>query len=389
MKRVIVLGASGSIGQQTLNVVRDNNGYIIEKISVGYNIKKLIEILEEFSTIKEVALLDEKYLNQLESHYPHISFYIGAKGILHLLDNDNYDIVLNSIIGFAGVLPSLKTIQNNKVLALANKETMVVAGPIVKKMLKEHPQSQIIPVDSEHCAIFQCMQNGRKDDVNRIIITASGGSFRDKSLEELKNVSVQEALNHPNWDMGAMITIDSATMLNKGLEVIEAHYLFGVDYEKIEVVIHKESIVHSMVEYNDSSTIAQLSLPNMEQPIAYALAYPNKAEFFKSSIDFNSALQLNFEPVDYTRFKGLAISYQAGKLGHSYPCVLNAAKEVATRAFLNGEINFLSIVDYVEKALLAHKKVEDPSLKDLVVVDNATRKYTQSLIKKEILNDNN
>ncbi|MDF9867458.1 1-deoxy-D-xylulose-5-phosphate reductoisomerase [Bacilli bacterium PM5-3] len=389
MKKIVILGASGSIGRQALDVIRENTEYEVSKISIGYNVKLLIEILDEFSTIKEVALLDSTFVSELQVAYPEINFYVGQKGILQLLDNIDYDIVLNAIVGFAGLLPSIKVIKSNKTLALANKETMVVGGKHISDLLAQNPQAKIIPVDSEHCAIFQCLQNNDKKSVKRLIISASGGSFRDKTLDELQNVSVADALNHPNWDMGASITIDSATMLNKGLEVIEAHWLFDIDYDDIEVVIHRESIVHSMVEYNDSSTIAQLSKPNMKQPIAYAFAYPNRANFSTGSLDLTKAFSLSFEPIDLKRFKGLKLSYQAGRLGHSYPCVLNAAKEVATKAFLEEKISFLSIVDYVEQALQVHKLIENPSIEDLIKIDNATRVYITNEINKESSNGNN
>lgn len=385
MKNIVVLGASGSIGLQALDVIRNNQDrFSLTKISIGYNIEALFKILEEFTSIKEVALLEKKCLKELQDLYPEIKFYLDNIGILKLLDNNDYDIVLNAIVGFDGLLPSLKTLESDKVLALANKETMVVGGEIVKQMLVKHPQAQIIPVDSEHCAIFQCITNGKKAEVKKIIISASGGSFRDKTLAELKGVSVQEALNHPNWNMGDAITIDSATMLNKGLEVIEAHYLFDIAYDNIEVVIHRESIVHSLVEFKDSSIIAQLSMPNMKQPIIYALGYPNRLDFSESSLNFNEMINLSFQSVDYERFKGLALAFKAGRLGHSYPCVLNASKEVATQAFLNNEIEFLAIVELVQKALESHKLVNNPSIVDLINVDKATRLYVKSIMKEYI-----
>ncbi|MDL2211266.1 1-deoxy-D-xylulose-5-phosphate reductoisomerase [Erysipelotrichaceae bacterium OttesenSCG-928-M19] len=390
MKKIVVLGATGSIGTQALAVIKENStDYEVTKISVGYNIKLLLDILNDFPSINEVALLDDKRIAELQDHYPDINFYLGSKGIIQLLDNGNYDLCLNAIVGFAGLLPSIKVIQSNKTLALANKETMVVAGKQINRLLEQHSQAKVIPVDSEHCAIFQCLASNEIESVKRLVISASGGSFRDKSLEELANVSIEDALNHPNWQMGAAITIDSATMLNKGLEVIEAHWLFGIDYDQIEVVIHRESIVHSMVEYSDSSMIAQLSQPDMKQPIAYALAYPKRAKFSDSSLDLTKIVNLTFEPVDFKRFKGLALAYQAGRQGHSYPCVLNASKEIATQAFLAEKIKFIDIVEYVEKALKAHRVIENPSLEQLVAIDSATRKYVTDLINKEIVDGNN
>jgi len=385
MKEVVILGASGSIGTQALELVKENlDLFKVTRISVGYNIDKLIEILNDFNTLTHVALLDESKIEELKKDYPSIKFYLGSQGIIDLLNDDpTYDIVLNSIVGFAGLEPSIQSIKNGKRLALANKETMVVAGDIINGLLKDYPQSQIVPVDSEHCAIFQCLKNGQPNEVKKILLTASGGSFRDKTLEELNDVTVAQALNHPNWDMGASITIDSATMLNKGLEVIEAHYLFNVDYQDIEVLIHRQSIIHSMVEFQDSSVIAQLSNPDMKQPISYAFNYPERHIFVDSAIDFSKTINLSLEPVDYTRFKGLKLAFEAGIKGKTYPCVLNASKEVATNAFLKEEISFLDIVDYVEKALNHHKGIDNPSIEQLISVDLETRDYVSKLIKGE------
>jgi 1-deoxy-D-xylulose-5-phosphate reductoisomerase len=381
MKKIMLLGASGSIGTQTLAIIKENsNLYNLNKISIGYNTARLYEILKEFPSIKEVALLDESKINELRQAYPMIVFHAQQQGILNLFNDNDYDIVLNAIVGFAGLLPSIESIKRAKVLALANKETMVVAGELIKSLLKEHPQAQIIPVDSEHCALFQCLDKQDAKPLRRLIITASGGAFRDKSLNELEKVTISDALNHPNWNMGNTITIDSATMLNKGLEVIEAHYLFNVDYDNIDVVIHYESIVHSMIEYIDSSIIAQLSNPNMKQPINYALGYPHRVMFTESQIDFSKVLNLTFKPIDLERFEGLALAIEAGKKGDSYPCVLNASKEVATNAFLKGDISFLDITKYVKQALLNHQVVNKPSLDELFIIDAQVRDY----IKKEI-----
>lgn len=378
MKKVIILGASGSIGLQALNVVRSYpDQYQVTKISVGYNVEKLRAILKEFTNIKEVALLDENALPDLEKEFPHVKFSLFEQGILNLINND-YDLVLNAIVGFSGLLPSIKVIEQNKILALANKETMVVAGDIINQLLKAHPQAQIIPVDSEHCAIFQCFDNPK--EVNRLIITASGGSLRDYPLEDLKTVSIEQVLNHPNWSMGASITVDSATMFNKGLEVIEAHYLFNIAYEDIDVVIHRESLVHSMVEYVDKSIIAQISYPNMEQPIEYAFAYPKRLASKLKALDFTNLVRMSFEPVDYLRFPALKLAYEAGKKGQGYPCVLNASKEEATKAFLDKKINFLDIISLVEKALNNYQPQTIDNVKQLIEIDNQTRKLVKRLI---------
>lgn len=388
MKRIVLLGATGSIGQQTLNVVRDNlDKFLINKISIGNNVKQLEAILDEFPSIKEVALIDTDAIEDLKIKYENVTFYSKNKGILQLLDNNDYDIVVNAIVGFAGLLPSIKTIKLGKILGLANKETMVVAGPIIVDILKEFPEAKILPIDSEHSAIFQCLDNNNHIDIKRLIITASGGSFRDKTYKELADVTVEEALNHPNWSMGASITIDSATMLNKGLEVIEAHYLFDIPYEKIEVVIHKESIIHSMVEYTDNSIIAQLSNPNMEQAIGYAINYPNRdIKNNLKPVDFVALKQLSFDTVAQHKYEGLILAYQVGMLGHSYMCVFNASKEVATQAFLDKKIKFLDIVKIVKCVVNDHKVIKNPLLSALIKVDAATRQYTEELIEKEYTN---
>lgn len=383
MKDVVILGVTGSIGVQTLEVIEENsNLFQVTKVSIGNNVVLLDEILSKFKTIKKVALLNKNI--DLENKYSNVEFYYGEQGILDLIDN-NEEIVLNAILGFAGLAPSIKAIETGCRLALANKETMVVAGHLIKDLLKENPSSEIIPVDSEHNALFQCLKGNDQKEIKRLILTASGGSFRDYTYEQLQNVSIEDALNHPNWNMGASITIDSATMLNKGLEVIEAYWLFDIDYDNIDVVIHKESIIHSMIEYSDNSILAQLSYPSMKHPISYALHYPKREVSIKPGIDFKTLSKLHFDSVDDKKFKGLKLAYLAGKKGHSYPCVLNASKEVATSYFLDGKIKFLDIVMYVEKALEEHVVVENASLKQLIEIDRETRIKTKELIEKGVL----
>lgn len=377
MKKIVILGVTGSIGIQGIDVCSNNRDlYEVVKVAGGYNITKLVEIIDTNPSIKEVAIINEIDALFLKERYPHLMVYHGQEGILQLLENDDYDIVLNGIIGFAGLMPSLKTIEKQKVLALANKETMVVAGHIVLDLLKQYPQAKIIPVDSEHSALFQCLNGERRQDIKQLIITASGGSFRDKTLEELEGVTVEQALNHPNWSMGAKITIDSATMFNKGLEVIEARWLFDIDYDQIDVVIHYESIIHSMIKFNDLSIMAQLSKPDMRHPIQYAFSYPERIELKNGhDLDFGQLASLTFKPVDYKRFKALALAYEAGKTGHSKPTVLNAAKEVATDLFLENKITFLAIVELVEQALNAHQLVLNPTLDQIHQVDAWARQF--------------
>lgn len=285
------------------------------------------------------------------------------------------DIVLNAVVGFAGLAPTMKAIQARKDIALANKETLVVAGHLICPLAKEYGVS-LLPVDSEHSAIFQSLNGERHDDVAKIILTASGGSFRDKSRDELKNVTVEQALKHPNWSMGAKITIDSATLFNKGLEVMEAKWLFDVDYDDIEVLIHPESIIHSMVEYQDGAVIAQLGTPDMRLPIQYALTYPRRISVFGSKrLSLSDIGSLHFYKPDFKRFHALDLAYQAGRKGGSMPCVLNGANEQANALFLSGKIKFLDIESLVEKAMVAHQWVDHPSLEQLIEIDAWAREY--------------
>lgn len=391
MKKIVILGASGSIGQQAVEVIRYNQDkYELVKVSVGYNVDTLKSLLREFPSITEAALMASGVLKELVDEFPKVNFYQGKNACVSLLNHDEYDLVLNAIIGFAGLKPSIKTIEMNKTLALANKETLVVAGRIVAELITKHPKAKIIPVDSEHSAIFQAFDDKQYRQVQRLIITASGGSLRDKSRRDLETITIKEVLQHPTWDMGPSITIDSATMLNKGLEVIEARWLFDIDYEYIEVVMHKESMVHSMVEYTDNSIIAQISNPDMKQPIAYAFSYPNRSiNYVTKPVNFARAFSLNFAPMDHNRYPGLKLAYKVGRLGGSYPCVLNASKEVATQAFMDKKIKFMDIVEVVTDMVEAHKKVEDPDVDQLVSIDELTREYTSILIEEEYTHGNN
>lgn len=391
MKKIVILGASGSIGQQAVEVIRYNQDkYELVKVSVGYNVDTLKSLLREFPSITEAALMASGVLKELVDEFPKVNFYQGKNACVSLLNHDEYDLVLNAIVGFAGLKPSIKAIEMNKTLALANKETLVVAGRIIAELLTKHPKAKIIPVDSEHSAIFQAFDDKQYRQVQRLIITASGGSLRDKSRRDLETITIKEVLQHPTWDMGTSITIDSATMLNKGLEVIEARWLFDIDYEYIEVVMHKESMVHSMVEYTDNSIIAQISNPDMKQPIAYAFSYPNRSiNYVTKPVNFARAFSLNFAPMDHNRYPGLKLAYKVGRLGGSYPCVLNAAKEVATQAFMDKKIKFMDIVEVVTDMVEAHKKVEDPDVDQLVSIDELTREYTSILIEEEYTHGDN
>ncbi len=369
MKKISLIGASGSIGKQSIDVIKNNpEDFKLVAFSVGKNIDYANEILSMFDSIKIVCVQNKEDVSKI--NFDNVVY--GNEGLVDIALEDS-DVLITAVVGSIGLIPTIKAIETKKDIALANKETLVMAGDIIMPLIKEHDVN-IFPVDSEHSAIFQCLNGENPKEINKLIITASGGSFRDKTLKDLEGVSKDDALNHPNWSMGAKITIDSATMFNKGLEVIEAHHLFDIDYENIDVLIHKESIVHSMVEFNDFSTMAQLSLPDMRLPIQYALTYPNRLEINNyKSLDLADIGKLSFDKVDFIRFEALALAYEAGKKGHTYPTVLNAANEKAVELFLNDKIEFLDIIKIVKKYLLNHKVVNNPTLEDLLKVDRDIR----------------
>lgn len=380
MKNITILGVTGSIGTQTIDVVKSHNDeFKVIAMSAGRNMKLLEEIMEEVF-VEHICVQEEKDMLYLKTKYPHQQFYYGEDGLVKISTLEDVHIVLNAIVGFAGLLPTIKAIESKKDIALANKETLVVAGHIISDLVKRH-QVALLPVDSEHSAIFQSLHGENPKQIKRILLTASGGSFRDKTREELVGVSVKEALQHPNWSMGAKITIDSATMFNKGLEVIEAKWLFDVDYDQIEVLIHPESIVHSMVEFVDTSIIGQLGNPDMRLPIQYALTYPRRECLVNGeSLDLTKIASLHFNKPDFTRFKALALAYQAGKTGGSMPCVLNGANEEANRLFLEGKIEFLMIEELVEEAMQVHQVIENPTIDQLLQIDQDVRHFVISKI---------
>lgn len=381
MKHISLLGATGSIGTQTLDVIRQHpSEFKLSSMSVGRNIDLALEQVHEFRP-KLLSVQSKDDYDKIVHHVPTGTEVVyGEEGLIEVAQDPDASILVNAIIGSVGLIPTLTAIETGKTIAIANKETLVTAGHIVTEAAKKHGVT-LIPVDSEHSAIFQALNGEDKKEILKLILTASGGSFRDKSRDELKRVTVHEALNHPNWSMGAKITIDSATMMNKGLEVIEAHWLFGVPYEKIDVVLHKESIVHSMVEYIDHSIIAQLGVPDMRIPIQYALTYPNRLQA-RSSERLNLAEigKLHFAAVDFSRYRCLAFAYEAGKVGGTLPTVLNAANEVAVKLFLEERISFLEIETLIERALEHHDVISDPSLDDIIAVDKETRRFVHSII---------
>lgn len=375
MKKICVLGVTGSIGTQTVDVVKNHSDeFQIVAMSAGCNIQLLEEIMSEIH-VEHICVQSSDDMEYLKKKYPHQHFHNGTDGLITIATLDNVDIVLNAIVGFAGLLPTMKAIEAHKDIALANKETLVVAGHLIIPLVKEY-QVALLPVDSEHSAIFQSMNGENHGDISKIILTASGGSFRDKTREELENVTVEQALKHPNWSMGAKITIDSATLFNKGLEVMEAKWLFDVDYDDIEVLIHPESIIHSMVEYQDTSVIAQLGTPDMRLPIQYALTYPRRQPLIGGKkLSLSDIGALHFYKPDLKRFHALALAYKAGRMGGSMPCVLNGANEQANSLFLNNKIRFLDIERLVEEAMNAHEWIDHPSLDQLLKIDQWARKY--------------
>lgn len=380
MKKISLLGATGSIGTQVLDIIRIHpEKYQLVAITSGKNIEITRKIIQEFHP-KFVSVQYKDDYNTLKNEFgANITFSYGDKGLQEAATIEEVDLVVNALMGSIGLEPTLMAIKEGKTIALANKETLVTAGHIVMETAKRY-QVPILPIDSEHSAIFQALNGEDIKTVKRIILTASGGSFRDYSRDELKNVTVEEALNHPNWSMGSKITIDSATMMNKGLEVIEAHWLFDLPYEKIDVILHRESIIHSMVEYHDSSIIAQLGNPDMRVPIQYALSYPERLPLeSKPILDLAKTGTLHFEEMDFGRFPMLKYAYDAGKAGGTMPTVLNAANEVAVHQFLEGKISFLVIEELVEKALSRHTNIQDPDLNTIREVDEETRKYILSL----------
>ncbi|WP_019391847.1 1-deoxy-D-xylulose-5-phosphate reductoisomerase [Priestia filamentosa] len=379
MKKIALLGATGSIGTQTLDVIRTHRDeFSLVSMSVGQNIDKAREILAEFQP-RILSVSKKEDYEVLKDEFLNITIVYGEEGLIEVATCSEADVVVTAVMGSVGLFPTIEAIRARKTIALANKETLVTAGHLVMKEAQEYGVS-ILPVDSEHSAIYQCLQGENMKEINRLIITASGGSFRDKTRQELEGVSVEEALNHPNWSMGAKITIDSATMMNKGLEVIEAHWLFNMPYEKIDVLLHKQSIIHSMVEFHDRSVMAQLGTPDMRVPIQYALTYPNRMVLPSTPLNLAEIGTLDFAKMDFERYRCLSFAFEAGKTGGTMPTVLNAANEQAVALFLEGKISFLQIEDVIEKALNWHTVQQNPCLQTIKEVDLETRSYVLSLI---------
>lgn len=373
MKRIAILGSTGSIGTQALNVIRRHRDlFTVEVLCAGSNADLLIAQALEFDP-NAVAIADKrKYQQVQEALAPHdIKVFCGMDSVADLMEMESIDMVLASIVGFAGLRPTLRAIEHHKPIALANKETMVVAGEIVTRAAMEH-QVPILPVDSEHSAIFQSLV-GEGGGVDKILLTASGGPFRGYTREQLAHVTLADALKHPNWSMGRKVTIDSASLMNKGLEVIEARWLFDVPAERIQVLVHPQSVVHSMVQYVDGSIKAQLGVPTMETPIQYAFSFPERIESFLPRLSFEKYSQLTFESPDTKTFRCLDLAYQAIAKGGNMPCVMNAANEVAVQRFIDGRLTFLQIADFVEEQMQRAPFIAEPTLDDLFRTDAEVR----------------
>lgn len=378
-KHIAILGSTGSIGTQTLDVARAHADKLtVEVLTAGHNSQLLINQAREFKP-NAVVIADESKYNEVKSALADldIKVWTGAKAIEDVVQMNTVDTVVTAMVGYAGLSSTIKAIEAGKNIALANKETLVVAGELITKLVAKH-KVMVTPVDSEHSAIFQCLVG--EPDVEKLIITASGGPFRTKSFDELRTVTPQQALKHPNWNMGAKITIDSATMMNKGLEVIEAHWLFGIPYEQIEVTVHPQSIIHSMVQFIDGSVKAQMGLPDMKLPIQYALSYPDRWPSDFGRINFKSQQPLTFEAPDLEKFCCLALAYEALGKGGNMPAIMNAANEVAVAAFLKERIGFLDIAETIGKTMRQMPFISQPTYDDYVATDRESREFAKSLI---------
>ncbi len=380
-KNIAILGSTGSIGTQALDVVRKNpDRFEVYALTANSSVDLLIEQAIEFQP-EVVVIRDERYYPQLKEALANlpIKVYAGMEAITQTVEMEPIDIVLTAMVGYAGLQPTIHAIKAGKTIALANKETLVVAGEIINELALKY-NTPILPVDSEHSAIFQCLAGEGDNPIDRVILTASGGPFRKKSLEKLQYVTLKQALKHPNWEMGAKITIDSATMMNKGFEVIEAKWLFGLKPSQIEVVVHPQSIIHSMIEFADSSIKAQLGMPDMRLPIQYALTYPDRLVTDFPRVDFMEFNKLTFEKPDVVRFRNLALSYQAMETGGNMPCILNAANEVVVEAFLKEKIGFLQMSDIIENVMMKASFVRKPSYEDYVQSNEEARKMALEMI---------
>jgi len=381
-KRIALLGSTGSIGTQALEVIAEHPDlFTAEILTANKNVDLLIEQAKKFIP-NIVIIADESLYNKLQSALADlpIKVFAGAKDIEEVVSLPSVDIVLTAMVGFSGLLPTINAIKNKKIIALANKETLVVAGDIIQELALKYGAS-IRPVDSEHSAIFQCLVGEYNNPIEKIFLTASGGPFRNLPQAEFKNITLEQALKHPNWSMGNKITIDSATMMNKGLEAIEAKWLFDIKPEQIEIVVHPQSIVHSMVQFNDGSIKAQMGLPDMKLPIQFAFTYPDRATSSFPRLNFMDYPSLDFQKPDFEKFKALQLAFNAMEVGGNMPCIMNAANEIAVDAFLKKKIKFVDIPNIVNEAMNLAEKISKPNIEDYLETDIQTRILTNRLIK--------
>jgi 1-deoxy-D-xylulose-5-phosphate reductoisomerase len=378
MRKVLILGATGSIGEQALDVVERNNDLIVVGLSADSNWEKLLSQAERHR-VDSIALTDQRAAGLASESWDRGTVHAGHDGLIHLIAESDCDIVLNAIVGSAGLGPTIATLGSGIDLALANKESLVVGGDLVMQ-LAEGTGAQLIPVDSEHSALFQLVNAENPGTVDKLVLTASGGPFRGRTREQLSEVTVDEALKHPTWEMGGKITIDSATLMNKGLEIIEAHHLFGMPYDAIDAIVHPQSIIHSLIHLNDGATMAHLGYPDMRVPISYALNYPSREDVPLRALDLAEIGALTFEPVDREAFECIRLAEEAGAAGGSTPCVMNAANEIAVAAFLAGDLPFLGIAEVIERTMDAIPTQSIGHFSHLATVDEEARIKARQLI---------
>lgn len=378
MKKIAILGSTGSIGTQTLEIVRTNKDLEVVALAAGSNIDLLERQIREFRP-RLAAVWKEDRAAELKSRLTDVDVRVvtGMDGLLEVAAVPESQILVTAIVGMIGIRPTIEAIRAGKDIALANKETLVTAGHIIMPLAKEYGVS-ILPVDSEHSAIFQSLQGGQRKALHKILLTASGGPFRGKKREELEHIQVEDALKHPNWEMGRKITIDSSTMVNKGLEVIEAKWLFGVTVDQIQVVVQPQSIIHSMVEYEDGAVIAQLGTPDMKLPIQYALYYPERRYLPGERLDFGTLTQITFEKPDMETFYGLKLAFEAGRRGGSLPTVLNAANERAVAMFLDRKIRYPEIPEIIQSCMENHKNIPDPTVEEILKTEQETYEFIKN-----------
>lgn len=379
MKKISILGSTGSIGTQTLDVVRSNNDIEVVALAAGRNIKALAEQVREFRP-KLVCVAEEKDIKELKLLISDISCEVchGMEGLIRVATYNEAEIVVTAVVGMMGIIPTIEAIKTGHDIALANKETLVTAGHIIMPLAREY-NIRILPVDSEHSAIFQSLNGEDGKTIDKILLTASGGPFRGFSREQMRNVTAADALKHPNWSMGRKITIDSATMVNKGLEVMEAKWLFDVEIDDVQVIVQPQSIIHSMVQYIDGSIIAQLGCPDMRLPIQYALYYPERRIMNNEKLDFFKLKSITFEEPDMKEFAGLRLAYEAGRKGGNMPTIFNAANEYAVPMFLDGRISFLTITDMIEHAMNCIQYIDNPSVEEVLETEKATYELLRNM----------